>query len=152
MKKVLFLLIAVLGLTFAVNAQDNNLGVRLGGGQGFNAELSWQHMLGGNRMELDLGYANFNDASSLSVNAIYQFLFDLGHNFNWYVGPGAHVGIATVNNDVNVDLALAGQVGIEHNFAAIPLQLSLDIRPRFYLVPSTNFHWGDIALGIRYRF
>ena len=55
MKKLLLVLVAVMGLTFAANAQ--NIGVRLGGGQGFGAELSYQQGLGGmNRLEADLGY------------------------------------------------------------------------------------------------
>lgn len=151
MKKVLFIMVAVMGLAFAANAQ-NNLGVRLGGGQGYNAELSWQHDFGANRLEADLGWANYKESSSFSLTGIYQFVFGLPNNFAWYIGPGAHVGTTTVDGKSRLALALAGQVGIEYDFASIPLQLSLDIRPRFYVVPSTDFRWGDIALGIRYRF
>lgn len=144
-------MVAVLGMAFAANAQDN-LGVRLGGGQGYNAELSWQHGIGDNRLEADLGWANYNNASSFSLTAIYQFVFGLQNNFAWFIGPGAYVGMSTVEGKSQFGLALAGQVGVEYDFASIPLQLSLDIRPRLYVVPSTDFHWGDIALGIRYRF
>lgn len=152
MKKVVLIMIAVMGLAFASQAQDNNIGVRLGGGQGYNAELSWQHVIGDNRMEFDLGWANYNDASSFSLTGIYQFVFDLPYNFAWFIGPGANVGMTSFDERAHFALALAGQVGVEYDFAAIPLQLSLDIRPRLYIVPSTDFHWGDIALGIRYRF
>jgi len=91
MKKVVLIMIAVMGLAFASQAQDNNLGVRLGGGQGYNAELSWQHGIDDNRMEFDLGWANYNDASSFSLTGIYQFVFDLPYNFAWFIGPGVNV-------------------------------------------------------------
>ena len=152
MKKLVLILVAVMGIAFAANAQNNNLGVRLGGGQGYNAELSWQHGLGGNRLETDLGWANYENLSSFSLTAIYQFVFGITDNFAWYIGPGANVGLSSHDGNTHFGLGLAGQVGIEYVFSAIPLQLSLDIRPRFNLIPSTNFHWGDIALGIRYTF
>ena len=144
-------MVAVMGFAFAASAQSDNLGVRLGGGQGYNAELSWQHGIGNNRLETDLGWATFDKASSFSLTGIYQFVFGLSNNFAWYIGPGAYLGMSTAEGKSSFGLALAGQVGIEYDFT-IPLQLSLDIRPRFYVVPSTDFHWGDLALGIRYRF
>lgn len=152
MKKVFLILMAIVGFSFAVNAQNDNLGVRLGGGQGYNAEISWQHFLSASRVELDFGWANYQNASSFSLTSIYQWTFGLSDNFGWFIGPGAYLGMTSVEGKSHFGLALVGQVGVEYNFASIPLQLSLDIRPRFYLVPSTDFHWGDIALGIRYRF
>ena len=152
MKKVVLILVAIMGLAFAANAQENNLGVRFGGGQGYNAELSWQYGIGDNRLEADLGWANYKEVSSFSLTGIYQFVYGLSNNFAWFIGPGAHFGLTTVEGETKFALALAGQVGIEYDFASIPLQLSLDIRPRLNVIPSTNFHWGDIAFGIRYRF
>ena len=152
MKKVFFIMVAVMGLAFAANAQNNNLGVRFGGGQGYNAELSWQHGMGDNRLEVDLGWANYKSTSSFSLTAIYQFTYGITDNFGWFIGPGAHFGLSSSEGETHLGLALAGQVGIEYDFSAVPLQLSLDIRPRFNLIPSTDFHWGDIAFGIRYMF
>lgn len=151
MKKVLLVLVAIMGFAFAANAQNNNLGIRFGGGQGYNAELSWQHGLGNNRLETDLGWAFYNQASSLSLTCIYQIVLGISNHFAWYIGPGAYIGMSKVDGNSNFGLAVAGQVGIEYDFN-IPLQLSLDIRPRFHVIPSTDFHWGDIALGVRYRF
>ncbi|MBR0073268.1 MAG: hypothetical protein IJP95_05465, partial [Bacteroidales bacterium] len=55
MKKILFIIAAVFTMTATANAQNNAFGLRLGGGQGYGAELSYQRGLGGNRLELDLG-------------------------------------------------------------------------------------------------
>ena len=150
MKKLLLVLIAVIGISFAANAQ-NALGVRLGGGQGYNAELSFQKGLGASRLEFDLGWHNDN---SFSFAALYQFHQDIAAvpNLGWFVGAGGKVDYLNVPGDDKIGLGIVGQAGLDYYFQASPLQLSLDIRPCFYLIPATNFHWGDIALGIRYVF
>ena len=154
MKKLILVLVAVMGLTFAANAQDNAIGVRLGGGQGYNAELSFQKGLGMGRLEFDLGYHNMENAGSFSLAALYQFHKGFGAvpSLGWYLGIGPKLNYASVNGNGSIALGAAGQAGIDYQFNAVPLQLSLDIRPCFYFIPDTYFHWGDIALGIRYMF
>ncbi|MCR4829591.1 MAG: porin family protein [Bacteroidales bacterium] len=157
MKKIFFTLVAVFALSFAVNAQDNALGVRFGGGQGYGAELSYQRALGSNRLELDLGWAGNDDDhyNAFSLTGVYQWRGTISGNFGWFAGVGAHIGYWNYDLDgVDADIALAltAQAGLEYTFDAVPIQLSLDIRPRFYVIPDTDFHWGDIALGIRYVF
>lgn len=152
MKKALLLLVAIVSFGFAANAQ-NALGVRLGGGQGYGAELSFQTGLFGSRCEFDLGLNSGDNYTHFNLTGIYQWTGEIGSGFGWYAGVGASLGYWNAKNvDADIALALAGQAGIEYNFNAIPIQLSLDIRPKFYLIPSTDFHWGDVALGIRYRF
>ena len=155
MKKVLLILVAVMGFAFAANAQDNAIGVRIGGGQGYGAEISYQKVLGGiNRLEADLGYRSRSSASWMSLAALYQAHFDINavQNLGWYVGVGPRLDLYTGGGDASIGLGVCGQAGIDYHFDAIPLQLSLDIRPCFYVIPSTTFQWGDIALGIRYMF
>lgn len=151
MKKIVVLLVAVFALGFAANAQEA-VGVRLGGGQGYGAELSWQHGLGGNRLEADLGISSGDNYTHFNLTGIYQWTGEIGSGFGWYGGLGLSLGYWSVVN--KSDFALAGvlQGGIEYTLSAIPLQFSLDIRPKLWLLPSTDFHWGDIALGIRYKF
>ena len=152
MKKLLLVLVAVVAMSVTANAQ-NNLGVRLGGGQGYNAELSYQHGLGSNRLELDLGWGSSDDHTNFSLTGIYQWMGTISGDFGWYAGVGAHLGYWSYKNSgSDIAIAIAGQAGIEYSFSAVPIQLSLDIRPRLYLIPDTDFWWGDIALGIRYKF
>lgn len=148
MKKIVVLLVAVFALGFAASAQEA-VGVRLGGGQGYGAELSWQHGLGGNRLEADLGISSGDSCTRFNLTGIYQWTGEIGSGFGWYGGFGLSLGVGN-----NSDFALAGvlQGGIEYTLSAIPLQFSLDIRPKLRLLPSTDFRWGDIALGIRYKF
>lgn len=155
MKKLLLVLIAIIGLTFAANAQNKAIGLRLGGGQGYGAELSYQQGLGGmNRMEVDLGYRSYYHAGYLSLVALYQAHFDIAAvpNLGWYVGAGPRVDLYTSSGYSSVSLGICGQGGVDYHLDAIPIQLSLDIRPCFLVYPTTDFYWGDIALGVRYMF
>ena len=155
MKKTIIILVAVLMGTMA-NAQIQDLGVRFGGLDDHGAELSAMWGLGGNRLETDLGWSTGDHFNMFTLAGIYQWTGEIGSGFGWYAGFGARVAFWSYNDgvysDSDVYLALAGQAGVEYNFDAVPLQLSLDIRPGFWLIPQTNFYWGDIALGIRYRF
>ncbi len=154
MKKLFIALVAVFTLGTA-NAQIQDLGVRLGGGQGFGAELSAMWGMGGNRLETDLGWHSDDGFTGIEFAGIYQWKGDIGSGFNWFAGVGARLAMWSYDvagADDDFALAIAGQAGIEYNFDAIPIQLTLDIRPCFWLIPDTDFHWGDIALGIRYRF
>lgn len=152
MKKIFLAIVAVFAMGTVTNAQIKDLGVRIGGGQGFGTELSAQWGFMGQRLETDLGWRSSDGVSVISLSGIYQWTGAIGSGFDWYAGVGAHLGMWSVNSNSDFALGLMGQAGIEYNFEAIPIQLSLDIRPCFYLIPNTDFHWGDIALGIRYRF
>lgn len=154
MKKFLLIIVAVIGFTFAANAQNNAIGVRVGGGQGYDAEISFQTAFGShNRLEADLGYYGVQKVGALSLTGIYQFHSEIPAvaNLGWYAGAGARVIMVTAANS-SLSLGAVGQAGIDYFLDAIPLQFSLDIRPCFYLYPATQFYWGDIALGIRYKF
>lgn len=151
MKKVLVLLVALVSFGFAANAQ-NALGVRLGGGQGYGAELSYQMGMGSNRLELDLGLNSHDDWLDFNLTGIYQWTGNIAGNFGWFAGVGASLGYWGRDEHSDIALAVAGQAGLEYDFQAIPIQLTLDIRPKFYIIPDTDFHWGDIAFGIRYMF
>ena len=153
MKKIIIAIVAVFAMSTAASAQIQDLGVRFGGLQGYGAELSAMWGLGGNRLETDLGWSSSEHHSSFSLAGIYQWTGEIGSGFGWYAGVGARVAWWSYDTPVNghdsdIALALVGQAGIEYNFSAIPIQLSLDIRPNFWLIPNTDFHWGDLALSL----
>lgn len=156
MKKILLTVVAIFAMSTMANAQIKDLGVRIGGGQGYGAELSAQWGFMGQRLETDLGWNSDDGYTGISLAGVYQWTGDIGSGFSWYAGVGARLAMWSWDDanggDTDFALALLGQAGIEYNFDAVPIQLSLDIRPNFWLIPNTSFHWGDIALGIRYRF
>ena len=161
MKNVLFTALAV--CAFAISAQSqaiskNALGLRLGDSDGFGTEVSYQRALGeNNRLELDLGWRSNNNFDAYRLTGLYQWVWVLDGNFNWYVGAGG--GVASVNFDRPFDngddsdtyVYGAGDIGIEYNFD-IPLLLSLDFRPEFGFGDYNDDLDLDIALGIRYQF
>ncbi|MFD0836403.1 outer membrane beta-barrel protein [Mariniflexile aquimaris] len=159
MKKLLLFSIALLGFTFASSAQsisENAIGLRLGDSDGLGAEISYQHALGSsNRLELDLGWRNGNNYSAYKLTGLYQWVFPLDGDFNWYVGAGG--GLASYSGKSNsiyddqTSFFVAGDIGIEYNFD-IPLMLSLDFRPEIGNNDYINNTVFDIALGIRFQF
>jgi len=151
--KKLFLTVALLiAITSFTQAQtmDKAIGIRATNG----AELSFQNPLSGStRLEVDLGLYH---SGSFFLTGIHQWVFDLSslsNGFNWYVGLGPQLGIwDNGNNNSDFGLGVAAQIGLEYNFN-IPLQLSLDYRPGWMIIPNgAGGKWDGVALGIRYRF
>lgn len=146
MKKIVLIAAMVLGFTFAASAQPRAIGARLS----YGAELSYQHTLGQNFLEADLGLGDFR---YLNVAATYNFMIakpdwtDRGE-WGFYAGPGIALGAGKDLFNVGV----AGQVGLEYTFW-FPLQLSIDMRPQLGLVGDHFGLWGWYPqLGVRYRF
>jgi hypothetical protein len=158
MRKLFLLSISIIAFTLNANSQeiaDNALGLRLGDSNGFGAEISYQRALSDyNRLEFGLGWRDKSDYSAIRAVGLYQWVWELDGNFNWYAGVGG--GFASFsfdNNDIDGETALfvAGDIGIEYNFD-IPLLLSLDFRPELGFGDLNDDLDFDIALGIRYQF
>ncbi len=151
----------LLGLLFCIAANSqvdpHAIGLRIGGGESFEAELSYLHGLGEmNRLELDLGYGTNSDYNRYKLSGTYQWVFNLERGLNWYIGPGANVSYNDGKDwhDNHVGVGIGGQIGVGYNFANMPLQLTVDARPMWNFISDdddNNFGWG-FALGVRYRF
>ena len=158
MRKLFLSTVAIFtGLLF-MNAQDiseNAIGLRLGDSDGFGAEISYQRALGeANRLEVDLGWRSARDYDGFKLTGIYQWVWELDGDFNWYAGAGGGLGSYGFDNSALDDetfVFVAGNVGIEYVFD-IPLLLSLDFRPELGFGDFNDDLDFDIALGIRYRF
>lgn len=161
MKKVFLVLIALVGFTFVSQAQEiaeNAIGLRLGDSDGFGAEISYQRGIGdNNRLEFGLGWRDGKNYSAIRAVGLYQWVFNLDGNFNWYVGAGGGFASFSLDNvpagvdDSDTSLFAAGDIGIEYNFD-IPLLISLDFRPELGFGDFNDDLDFDIALGIRYQF
>ncbi|WP_300437576.1 hypothetical protein [Christiangramia sp.] len=166
MKKLVVLVAFTIGAVFfsdlkAQNISQNALGLRIGGGNGYGAEISYQRATGGNnnRLEFDLGWRNDSHYDAIKLVGLYQWVWNIEGGFNWYAGAGAGLGNYDHNHnhdhgdDDGIFALIAGDIGIEYNFD-FPLLLSLDFRPE---IGFSDFHdyndfSPDIALGIRYQF
>lgn len=152
MKKLFFIAILALGISAFATAQTNDKAIGLRGGWG--TELSYQQPLSGStRLEVDLGLPGWK-YSGIVLSGIHQWVMNIDGGLDWYAGLGGQVGSIRwdKNESSGIGLGLAGQIGIEYNFP-IPLQMSLDWRPTWYLIPSGKpFGYEGVAFGIRYRF
>ena len=142
MKKIFAVLFAAFAFVALASAQPRALGVRVGWG----GEISYQHTLGAeNFLKVDAGWG----ANSVSIGAAYDFQIAPVGPFGFYAGPSAQV---WMGGDDDFVLGVGAQVGLEYIFPSFPLQISLDWRPVFDLIPSTGFGWQSVGLGIRYAF
>jgi hypothetical protein len=158
MKKIFLLSIALIGLTFTMNAQhiaDNALGLRLGDSDGFGAEISYQTSIrDNNRLEFGLGWRDGGNFSAYRIVGLYQWVWTLDGSFHWYAGFGGGVASFSFDNNAEDDetsLFAAGDIGIEYDFG-IPLLISLDFRPEFGFGKINDDLDTDIALSLRYQF
>lgn len=155
---VLVLFIMTNFSVFSQRISDNALGLRLGDNDGFGTEINYQRALGeNNRLEAGLGWNSNKNVSAYKLTGIYQWVWNLDGNFNWYVGAGGGIGQIVFkddfpgNNDDETFAFIAGDIGVEYDFD-IPLLISLDFRPEIGFA-----NYGDdvnfgLALGIRYQF
>ncbi|HOY38438.1 MAG: hypothetical protein KBB11_08655 [Bacteroidales bacterium] len=163
MKKLVFLLVLVVAGFATANAQVNPhaIGVRFGGGTYYGAEVSYQHGLGeSHRMELDLGWNGGLYHTRVFFSGIYHWHWNIVEGLNWYIGPGAFVGMYL--DEVKLGVGVGGQVGIEYDFNTldVPILVSLDSRPMFHFLPwydRDDIHYmspfdPSVALSVRYTF
>ncbi|CAD0009819.1 hypothetical protein [Flavobacterium chungangense] len=161
MKKIILSVITLLGLTFTSQSQEiakNALGIRPGTNNGFGGETTYQRGLSNhNRLEFNLGWRDIRDYDAIKGLALYQWVWNLDGNFNWYVGAGA--GIAswdydgTKDHDSGTSVFAAGDIGIEYGFKKVPLLLSLDARPEIGSGNYDDDNFGfDVGIGIKFKF
>ncbi|KJD33162.1 hypothetical protein PK35_08540 [Tamlana nanhaiensis] len=164
MKKLFLLSLTILGFAFTTSAQnisENAIGLRLGGSDGLGPEVSYQRAItNNNRAEFDLGWRSARDFDGFKLTGLYQWVWLLDGDFNWYAGVGGGLASYDYNNNAfgydNDDTFVfaAGNIGVEYSFD-FPLQLSLDFRPEigfgedYYDNNDVDF---DVALGVRYQF
>jgi opacity protein-like surface antigen len=161
MKKLIVLAIIFVALTSLSHAQsisENAIGLRLGDSDGFGAEISYQRALKeNNRLEFGLGWRDGKNFDAFRIVGLYQWVWQLDGNFNWYAGAGAGLVSFSLDNvpngvdDSETSIFLAGDIGIEYNFD-IPLLVSLDFRPELGFGDFNDDVDFDIALGLRYQF
>jgi hypothetical protein len=147
MKKILLTLVLIAG-AFSLSAQDisdNAIGLRFGGGNGVGGEISYQKALGNNnRLEVNLGLAN--EFTNFKATGLYQWVWILEEQFNWYAGFGG--GIVSANG---TGIYGAGVIGVEYNFNT-PIILSIDYRPEIGIAGGLNGLNSNVALAVKYQF
>lgn len=145
MKQILFIFGFLFLAAFSAKAQEfpkNAIGLRIGTSEGFGASISYQRKLKErNRLEVNLGLQKLNE---LKASGLYQWVWKLENQFNWYAGIGA--GIYSTSQS---SLFLASGIGVEYHFTS-PFLIAIDFRPEFSLDRGNGFQ-SEIAISMRYR-
>lgn len=152
-------IIATLFVLFAfsqVNAQDYNTGIGLRGG--FFSGLTVKHFLDERNALEGLLSTRWSGFDITGLYEVHDQAFNVPR-LNWYYGGGAHIGFwdgSHVNwaHDTRsyTVIGVDGILGIEYNFADVPINIGLDWKPTLNLIGHDGF-WGDGgALSIRYIF
>ncbi|MCQ2345651.1 MAG: hypothetical protein MJZ82_02665 [Paludibacteraceae bacterium] len=168
--RILAIAIAFVGFAAAANAQPRAIGGRIG----YGVDFSYQHSVGENMVQLEVGLPGFY---SIAAACTYDWIDPFGATvpwnqrgeWHWYMGVGGAGGYfwgyrlwGYYGGDAGF-IGVAGRFGIEYDFW-FPLQLSLDWRPVVgpYLYGDGvntyadyyvgGLYEGGIALGVRYKF
>jgi|LakMenE01Jun11ns_1017448.scaffolds.fasta_scaffold9758418_2 hypothetical protein len=142
MKKLVLLLSF---LTFGELSTAQELGIRFGDVLGNSVAVDGLFQVGDfSRVHADLSFG-----SGVGIEALYDFLYKpLGSEaFNWYVGAGPSMLI-----DDPFYLGFSGEIGLDYHFNGVPISLSADWRPTFWIIEDTDFRGGGFGLNARYVF
>lgn len=165
MKKLTFFLsVFLLLLNFGLYAQGEYKSA-VGGRVGIPIAASIKHFI--SEAGAIEGYAGFRGASTVyysginfTIGIMYQHHFPIGdiEGLQWYIGGGALVQFYNIDNNPNdystTGFALNGVGGVDYKFKGIPLNVSADWMPTFFLNKTyySNFGAGYGGIAARYTF
>ena len=155
---VLFFIAFGLFAAFNANGQNYNsaIGLRLGSpwAASYKKFISDRHAI-----ELYAAYRGYSLYNWFSVNGAYQIYNDFPNvdNLQWYFGGGAGVlfwnydNAFLGDNSSSTTIAIQGYLGLEYTFEDVPVSISADWIPSFYLSGyGDGFGAGYAGLGVRY--
>lgn len=152
---ILFVLLMAIPAISMAQRGNHAIGLRFGGGVGYDTEITFQTPFDNNRAELDLGFGGRGHFNYWKLTGLYQWVMPIESGFYWYLGVGPSVGSWAHDDldDSGIFMAAALNAGIEYNFSEVPLQVAIDTRPELSFVnpPDDPFGFG-LALSLRYRF
>ncbi len=158
MKKLIFTLFLTTSCIFAAYSQSykSAIGLRLG----YPLSISYKHFINERgALEGLLGFRGYSFYRSVNVGLTYQYHspIDGVDGLKWYAGGGV---LATFwsfdkdffyDNQSNVNIGIAGVLGLDYKFADAPLNLSIDWMPVFgFTGYRDGFYGGYTALSARY--
>jgi len=132
--------------TILTNAQE--LGIRAGaysgnGGVAADAVFATSKF---SRVHMDLSFGQ-----GVGTDVLFDFLYRPvgGEAFNWYMGVGPYAYLP-FDASGNIALGAVGEIGLLYAFNSIPFTLSVDWRPYFRLIQTTDIFYGGFGVNIRY--
>ena len=168
MKRILLLGIGVVSIAVMSYAQSdykNAIGGRFGTTYYDLFSASFKTFVtkpGALEFNLGVGARSYDahNTFAISASAAYQHHFPIGNieGFKWYVGGGLMVYNAS-NNNPNKDYEGFGfgifpTGGVDYKIKAIPLDVSVDVRPTIFIAAPGyyNSYYGNFGIAARYTF
>lgn len=135
MKKLLFIAVCMLGISFSSFSQEYDSAI--GGRLGFPLSASYKTFISeSNAIEVYGGLEFASGFSTFAVNGAYQVHtpLDTADGLSWYWGAGAGVSFFTFRNSFigttgGTTFGAQGYLGLDYKFDDLPLNLSVDIIP-----------------------
>lgn len=179
MKKLILVALIALSTAFVAAAQESessasepvqvsftNNGPRaIGARFGWGAEVSYEHNLGKNFVEVDLGTFGWS-ALGVQATATYNFVLVQPQwtpgTWTVYAGPGLQFGTVFGIGTFGMNIGVVGQAGLSYRFE-FPLELSVDLRPSLGItlasaggITAGSFYFAALGfvpcIGVRYAF
>ncbi len=160
MKTKIFTVLAFAFLfSVTTNAQDykSAIGLRLG----YPLSISYKTFLSEKgAFEATAGFRSYAGYSWFNVGAYYQVHNDIPSvsGLRWYYGAGANAYFWSwdsnfINPGSSTSFGISGVLGLDYKFADIPLNVSVDWIPTYFINGyGSGFSGGYGALAARYTF
>lgn len=159
MKFRILLVLAIAAISYSADAQDykSAIGLRLG----YPLSVSYKTFINDKgAIELTAGYRSWTYYNWFNFGAYYQHHMAIKSvdNLSWYIGGGANAYVWSFDNDYypnndfsSFSLGISGVIGLDYKFANIPLNISLDWIPTFFVNGfGDGFGGGYGGVAVRY--
>lgn len=160
MKLKHLLILGVLGVSLNIYSQEykSAIGLRLG----IPLSVTYKTFLNEKAaLEFVAGYRNNTYWKYIDLGGYYEYHmpFPNVQGLKWYFGGGVNVFIWSYddvyyanNNYKSTNFGIAGCIGLDYKFADMPLNLSVDWIPTFFISSDiySGFNGGQGALAVRY--
>ncbi|MEZ4910436.1 MAG: hypothetical protein R2774_06210 [Saprospiraceae bacterium] len=155
--KFLALLAAFMFCSVISYGQSYNsaIGARLG----YPLSLSYKKFISDRAaVEGILGFKSYTGYSWINVGGLYEIHNELPSidGLSWYYGAGASIYLWSYDNDFidagsSTSIGISGVIGLDYRFADIPLNISIDWIPTFFVNGYGNGFGSEYGgIGVRY--
>ena len=137
--------------SIAQSAGTNQIGLRLGGFSG----ISFRH-LGVNSFGVEADFLSSYHSNWVILSLLAEKQIPLGEGFTFDFGGGGFFGAHhdypyDEHYDWGPSVGIEGMIGFDYYFNGIPLNVGLDLRPRFSFVNEPYWPW-DAGISLHYIF
>jgi opacity protein-like surface antigen len=139
--------VLILFLTTSFFSQNYKMALGFKGGYpGYGSLNAKKSISNSDYLEASIGgFGRYPYNVGFNVQIDYERMQALEEGFSFYYGGGVLLGLTSSI----FHLAPKALLGLEYNFEDLPLNISIDTGPYFFISPKIGFIWGG-GLALRY--